>query len=91
MYLNGMHRLAEDRLAENLSAAAILKVLNTQQCFDFDYIPSEGDNLVIHNPPRYIEGFISFIYKNAQWVPGDYNSFRDQLEVFHYGKFNRDS
>ncbi len=84
--IEGMLMMPSDSLVGGLNANFVLNELNTRSCFDFDYIPNEGDNLVLHNPKKYVDAFISFIFNNKKWELGMYDGFKDKLEVFNHGK-----
>jgi hypothetical protein len=54
--------------------------------FNFEYQPIEGDNLEIYNPEIYNEKYLSFIFRNGNWVADFYNGFGDKTEKINYGK-----
>ena len=48
--------------------------LNDRNCFDFEYTPNEGDELVFFNLINKYK-YLSFIYKKGVWV----NDFYDEI------------
>ncbi len=72
----------------------VLEQLNIQNCFDFEYIPHEGDNLIIRlndkqkkqrmksNPNAM--NFLSFLYRNGRWEIGTYG-LMDKTITFQKG------
>ncbi|PIF34277.1 hypothetical protein CLU81_4915 [Flavobacterium sp. 9] len=74
-----------DVLSEALTTEKMLEDLNNRNCFDFDYQPNEGDNLQIFTPHRYGREFLSFIYRNEQWIADYYDDLKDETEKINYG------
>jgi len=61
--------------------------LNCENCFDFDYQPADGDNLVIHQDSQYSQGaYLSFIYKNNNWEEGFYDEIGNISKLKCRGK-----
>ncbi|MBF7091290.1 hypothetical protein IUY40_07040 [Flavobacterium sp. ALJ2] len=83
--MDGMIIFPLDALSEDLTNKKMLVALNSKNCFDFDYIPNEGDNLRI-DTPHTNQKFLSFIYRKGEWVPDFYDGFRDKTEKINYGK-----
>lgn len=70
-------------LGSGLTTEFVLSEMNKKNCFDFDYTPMEGDNLVLN-----IKGSSSrmeFIFKNGQWDSDHYSPFDDEIEETHRG------
>ena len=68
--------------------------MNDRNCFDFNYNPTEGDNIVFKyfnkkkrnaNSESLENGYISFIYKDSNWKIDYYNPFYDQTQVINQG------
>ncbi|MFT3794901.1 hypothetical protein [Flavobacterium sp.] len=86
--MDGMLIEPDFELSPELTEAYFTAELNQRQCFDFDYIPSEGDNLYLYNPRSKSYRFLSFIFRSGQWVWGSYNAFVDETEDFNEGKIS---
>ncbi len=84
--MDGMIIFPIDILSEDLTTEKMLMDLNNRNCFDFDYQPNEGDNLQIFTPEKYSIQFLSFIYRNGEWIADYYNGFRDATEKINHGK-----
>lgn len=84
--MEGMLYLPSDKLGEDLTTEILLTELNNETCFDFEYQPNEGDNLVIYIDGESVYSFLSFIYRNGQWKAESYNGFIDKKERINYGK-----
>ena len=84
--MNGMLYPPSDKLSEYLTNETILLGLNNENCFDFEYKPNEGDNLVVYCEEKSNYSFLSFIYKNGQWEADSYDSFIHKTERINYGK-----
>ena len=61
-------------IGNGLDAEWIALNLNLENCFDFDYTPEEGDNLFIQTN-EIASAYISFIFKNDQWIIDVYDPF----------------
>jgi hypothetical protein len=73
------------KLGEYLTNEIVLTGINNETCFDFEYKPNEGDNLVIYIDAESVS-FMSFIYRNGQWKAASYDGFIDKEERINYGK-----
>lgn len=82
--LIGRYILPSDDIGKGLNAEWILLNLNIENCFDFDYIPNEGDNLKISSN-EYYSPYISFIFKNNEWVLDHYDPFEEEIKDFAQG------
>ncbi|MDX1958618.1 MAG: hypothetical protein SFU98_08605 [Leptospiraceae bacterium] len=71
-------------LGNGLSDEWILVNLNLENCFDFEYTPSEGDNLVFKSDEKYI--YLSFVYKKGIWIKDNYSPFDTILKKIDEGK-----
>lgn len=100
--MDGMIFMPSNKLTEELTEDLFLKELNENKCFDFEYAPSEGDNLMFQL--KYTLGrrgkqlkkntrgaFVSFIFKDEKWIADIYNCFYDKTETMKEGvvKINR--
>ena len=66
-------------IENGLTANFILKELNNRNCFDFEYTPNEGDNLIINQVNSHVR--IEFIFRSGKWVEEYYSPFEHE-----YGK-----
>lgn len=81
----GQYIFPNNDLGNGLNAEWILLNLNIENCFDFDYTPNEGDNLIIRQNVEF-SPYISFIFKNGEWVKDHYDPFSDITECILDGK-----
>ncbi len=81
----GKYMFPLDDVGYGLSSDFVLKELNRRNCFDFEYTPNEGDNLIISNSDRDIAGNIEFIFREGQWVTDHYSPFEHDYEKFNNG------
>lgn len=83
----GRYMLPTNDIGQGLNAEWIALNLNVENCFDFDYTPQEGDNLFITT--NVILGpYISFIYRNNEWICDHYDPFTDDVEHVQDGKLD---
>ncbi len=61
-------------LGKGLEANWLIEELNKKNCFDFDYTPKEGDNLIF-SQNVVLSPYISFIFKNDSWLLDHYDPF----------------
>jgi hypothetical protein len=74
-------------IGNGLSAEWVLLNLNDGNCFDVDYTPKEGDNLVINHSRRtYVR--LSFVFRSGSWIEGYYYFFGNTLRLMINGKVN---
>lgn len=85
--LIGMLNMPSDKIGFSLTEAYVLTQLNSDNdCFDFEYVPVEGDNLQINfQRNKYWTEFLSFIYRNHQWEADSYYTFTEVIEPKNYG------
>ncbi|TAF66296.1 MAG: hypothetical protein EAZ55_06640 [Cytophagales bacterium] len=76
--LEGECQIPSEEIGAGLEKEWVLLNLNEGNCFDFDYTPQEGDNLVLRSNHSF--KFLSFIYRNNAWYCDFYNSFFATLE-----------
>ncbi|MDL2144394.1 hypothetical protein QQY79_17840 [Flavobacterium tructae] len=86
MTMDGMGYRPEEVLTEDLTNERMLLVLNTNNCFDFDYQPIEGDNLQVFAPENSMRRHLSFIFKNGEWTAGSHMPFMYEMEKINFGK-----
>ena len=85
------------KLTEDLTSDYLQEQLNSNNLFDFDYIPFEGDCLSIRfdyvnqeikkkefRPPLW--EYIVFIYRDGKWVSDYYDSWDIRLKDYKNGK-----
>lgn len=87
-----------ERLNDDLTAESLTRQLNEKNLFDFDYKPSEGDNLQIREEYIYksmkgkfrpdLYDYMSFIFRNGKWVEEVYDVFTDKIRKFKTGKLD---
>ncbi|MEG1026479.1 MAG: hypothetical protein RSF34_18540 [Flavobacterium sp.] len=81
----GQYIFPSNDLGNGLNAEWIALNLNVENCFDFDYIPNEGDNLIIGQNVE-MSPYISFIFKNGEWIIEHYDPFSEITEHILDGK-----
>ncbi len=79
----GRYKLPIRDLGKGFNANFILDHLNSENCFDFEYTPTEGNELVITSDGTM--DWIGFLYKEGQWEIGHYNPFHFETERIHDG------
>lgn len=79
--MDGMLMEPSYRITAELTFEYILAELNARNCFDFEYSPNEGDNLIVRGP----HGFMSFIYATNSWTYEMYNCFQERTEFIKKG------
>lgn len=88
--MEGIYQFPSDDIGKGLTAEWVLLHLNEGNCFDFEYTPKEGDNLVITQPPiGYDYHHLSFIFQNGVWVEKHYDPFSTILKVKIKGEVKR--
>lgn len=83
----GRYMLPKNDIGNGLNAEWIALNLNVENCFDFDYVPIEGDNLFIQTN-EILAPYISFIYKNKEWICDHYDPFSEYTEHIQDGKLD---
>lgn len=81
----GRYLVPSDDLGNSLNAEWIAFNLNLANCIDFEYIPHEGDNLIISQNIK-AGSHISLIFKDKVWTVAHYNPFEDETQKFLQGK-----
>ncbi|AFZ01645.1 hypothetical protein Cal6303_2672 [Calothrix sp. PCC 6303] len=72
--MEGEYQLPVTDIGKGLTDEWVLLNLNDRNCFDVDYTPQEGDNLVIRDAYQEWD-YLSFIFKNGGWERGHYSRF----------------
>ena len=94
--MDGLVILPSQNLTKELSEEFILRELNNSNCFDFEYQPSEGDNLIftigwLFNKwgkkmnPEIEYKYSSYIFRSGEWKPDFYNPFYEKTEIINKG------
>lgn len=81
----GRYNFPNDKIGERLNADWIALNLNLEHCFDFEYIPQEGDNLFIQYNVN-LGPYISFIYRDKEWIIDHYSPFDVKTELVLRGR-----
>lgn len=82
----GMVYIPSHKIGGSLTEELVLQELNNNTCFDFDYTPSEGDNLQIQfQRNQYWTEFLSFVYRNKCWEADSYDPFLNETEPKGFG------
>lgn len=84
-YELGRYIFPTDDIGNGLNAEWIALNLNIENCFDFEYIPNEGDNLYITQNIE-LSPYISFIFKNGEWIIDHYDPFSYITKHVNEGK-----
>ncbi|MBD2451269.1 hypothetical protein H6G76_29920 [Nostoc sp. FACHB-152] len=72
--MEGLYELPAADIGKGLTDDWVLLNLNYRNCFDVDYTPQEGDNLVIQDAHKEWV-YLSFIFQNGGWERGHYDPF----------------
>lgn len=81
----GKYILPSSNIGKGFDAEWIVLNLNDENCFDFEYVPEEGDNLIISENVT-LGPYISFIYKEKNWTIDHYDPFSTEIEEKQNGK-----
>ena len=97
----GEMRMPLQRLSEEITTDKLIIELTRKDIFDFEYIPKEGDELIIREEYIYktIKGksrpelydFISLIFRDGSWKDDFYNVFSERTRMFKKGVINFES
>ena len=94
--MDGLLISPSESITEALSQDFVLSQLNSKHCFDFDYEPKEGDNLILEIGWMFNKwkksitkgighDYASFIFKNGKWIADYYNAFYEKTELITEG------
>ncbi len=81
----GRYEFPKSDIGQGLTADFVVSQLNSRNCFDFEYSPNEGDNLLI-NDSRYANGRLEFLFRDEQWIVDFYDPFSELTEMVFEGK-----
>lgn len=83
----GLYSLPKNVIGNGFTAEFVLSNLNAKNCFDFEYTPKEGDNLMIKLvKKKEMISYLSFIYKNEKWTENHYDAFSTLKKQIFKGK-----
>ncbi len=87
----GITDFPDSDIGKGLKSEWVLLNLMSRNCFDFDYQPSNGDNLIIYNrqsrkSPFGKPVYLSFIYRNSEWTEDFYNEISELTKLKNKGK-----
>lgn len=83
----GIAAIPSHVIGDSLTETFVLQELNTKACFDFEFVPQDGDNLTIQfKLSKYDTEFLSFIYRNNGWEPGTHDPFMERTEPKNFGE-----
>ncbi|CAM3879835.1 MULTISPECIES: hypothetical protein [Flavobacterium] len=85
------------KINDVITAELIVEELNKLDCFDFEYIPIDGDELVISNGYKHIEidtktrpylpfKTMHFVYENKEWYFGYIDNFEYETKRIYEGE-----
>ncbi|GGB77560.1 hypothetical protein GCM10007424_17030 [Flavobacterium suaedae] len=80
----GSYKMPQDDIGKGLNDEWVVLNLNIENCFDFDYTPKEGDNLLIRQNED-LSPYMSFIYKSDKWIIDHYYPFDIEIEYLTEG------
>ncbi len=88
--------LPVESLGGEMTSEYLLQQLNSNNRFDFEYSPSEGDNLEVRKEYIYkslsgqqrpdLYDYMSCIYRNGKWEQDYYDFFTDKTRQIKKGK-----
>ena len=81
----GRYMMPINDLGNGLNAEWIALNLNCEDCFDFEYIPKEGDNHKIHQNVL-LSPYLSFIFKNNEWIIDHHSPWSTEISKIKEGK-----
>ncbi len=86
--IDGIMAFPCEEITADLKSMWVESHLNSQHCFDFDYSPSELDELCIRLGYEMLENpkFLSFVFENGRWHRDQMHRFEDISEQFHEGR-----
>lgn len=83
--IDGMVIMPQSQLNEHLTAHYVETQLNQGHCFDFDYQPQSGDNLLVFTDAS-AHVYMSYIFKDQRWTNDYYDPFYHRLLLIGKGK-----
>ena len=85
----GFYNMPYEDIGKGLTAEFVLKELNRNNCFDFEYRPKEGDNLSIRIKDSIYS--MDFIFRNNEWILEHYSPFYVETQRFLNGTVQVDN
>lgn len=91
----GKARYPSSNIGSGLESEWVLLNLEERNCFDFEYIPTEGDNLVMYPESNICynqqsDSYLSFIYKSGKWAKGFYDEIEQMTTPKKKGILKKD-
>ena len=89
--MEGMLNMPSHQLNDTLTNEIVLENLNQKDknCFDFDYIPCEGDSISVKfdgdEKRSHLYDFLSFVYENDAWRVGMHDGFSTTTQLLQKG------
>jgi len=93
--LDGLLFKPTDKLTTQITSVFLQDEMNLRNCFDFNYTPKQGDNIIFelevinkNGKPiknQSVNKFISLIYKNSKWNIDWYDPFYNTTEGIYKG------
>ena len=84
-YAVGRFVFPSDDIGKGLESDWVELNLNDRNCFDFEYTPNEGDELIFFNEINRGK-YLAFIFKNNTWVQDFYNEVAELTRLEKSGK-----
>lgn len=81
--IEGEYSMPSKDIGKGLDDEWIMLNLNLENCFDFEYCPMEGDSLSFFSNANF--EYLSFIFKNGNWIIAHYDSFNMILKKIDEG------
>lgn len=83
-YVQGRCHFPIEDFGNGLEFEWIKLNLEDHNCFDFEYMPKDGDNLIIRQKDSHFP-FISLMYKGTEWEDDFYDELGQITRVFFQG------
>lgn len=80
----GRYMLPQSEIGHGLTSEFVAVQLNSKKCFDFDYSPGEGDNLLINNKADWSR--LEFLFKDGKWIANHYDPFTHEKKIIEEGR-----
>ncbi|UKN02270.1 hypothetical protein K6119_01895 [Paracrocinitomix mangrovi] len=80
----GRYNFPSEDIGKGLDVEWVKLNLSCENCFDFQYTPQEGDNLIL-TQNIILSPYLSFIFKNNEWVEDFYNPFEHDIVKQNHG------
>jgi hypothetical protein len=87
----GIFEQPRSDLGSGLTSRFVVNQLNSKNCFDFDFIPNENDNLYFYKKKGYeVDDLFEFVFLNGKWEQGNILSWKYITEKEFEGKIKKD-